>query len=68
MMYANVLAQLCAWVGEGEAALDQLARLVKLPGGPNYGQLRFDSVWDNIRATPRFQEIMERASHPPEYE
>ena len=68
MMYANVLAQLCAWVGEGEAALDQLARLVKLPGGPNYGQLRFDSVWDNIRATPRFQEIMEQASRPPEYE
>jgi serine/threonine protein kinase/tetratricopeptide (TPR) repeat protein len=68
MMYANELAQISAWVGEGEAALDQLAKLVKLPGGPNYGQLRFDSVWDKIRATPRFQEIMEQASRPPEYE
>jgi eukaryotic-like serine/threonine-protein kinase len=68
MMYLNELAQISAWVGEDESALDQLANLVKLPGAPNYGQLRFDPVWDNIRTSPRFQEIMARAAQPPEYD
>ena len=64
----SVLAQLSAWVGEREAALDHLAELVKLPGSPNYGELRFDPVWENIRTNPRFQEILARAAQPPEYD
>jgi tetratricopeptide (TPR) repeat protein len=68
IMYANELAQICAWVGEEESALEQLPTLVKLPGGPNYGQLRFDPVWESVRKSPRFQEIMERAAQPPEYD
>jgi tetratricopeptide (TPR) repeat protein len=68
IMYANELAQISAWVGEGESALEQLPNLVKLPGGPNYGQLRFDPAWESIRATRKFQEIMARAAQPPEYD
>src|SRR3954447_26805590 len=49
MMYLNEMAQISAWVGETESALDQLANLVKLPGSPNYGQLRFDPAWESIR-------------------
>ena len=66
--WANELAQICAWVGESEAALDLLSDLVKLPGGPNYGELRFDPVWERIRTAPRFQEIMAQAARPLEYE
>jgi thioredoxin-like negative regulator of GroEL len=62
------LAQINAWVGESEAALDQLAKLVKMPGGPNYGELRFNPVWDSIRTNPRFQEIMAQAAKPLEYD
>src|ERR1700674_44185 len=65
---AHALAQISAWVGEGDAALDLLADLVELPGGPNYGDLLFDPAWISIRATPRFQEIMARESRPLEYE
>jgi serine/threonine protein kinase len=68
MRWANELAQICAWVGESEAALDLLSDLVKLPGGPNYGELRFDPVWERIRTAPRFQEIMAQAARPLEYE
>lgn len=67
VMWATEFAQVCALVGENDAALQQLAILVKLPGGPNYGQLRFDPAWDNVRALPRFQEIMEEAAIPLEY-
>jgi TolB-like protein len=67
MTYASELAQISAWVGEGDAALELLSDLVKLPRGPNYGQLRFDPVWENIRGTPKFQEILARAAQPPDY-
>jgi serine/threonine protein kinase/Flp pilus assembly protein TadD len=62
------LAQINAWIGESDAALDQLAKLVKMPGGPNYGELRFNPVWDSIRTNPRFQEIMAQAAKPLEYD
>ena len=66
--WAHALAQISAWVGEGDAALDLLADLVELPCGPTYGELLFDPAWISIRATPRFQEIMARAARPLEYD
>jgi alkanesulfonate monooxygenase SsuD/methylene tetrahydromethanopterin reductase-like flavin-dependent oxidoreductase (luciferase family) len=61
-------AQIRAIVGETEAALEQLARLVKLPGGSDYGDLRFNPIWEPIRNDPRFQQIMAEASVPPKYD
>ncbi|MEY2496990.1 MAG: eukaryotic-like serine/threonine-protein kinase [Verrucomicrobiota bacterium] len=66
--WAHALAQISAWVGEGDAALDLLADLVELPCGPTYGELLFDPAWISIRATPRFQEIVARAARPLEYD
>jgi tetratricopeptide (TPR) repeat protein len=62
-----VLAEVYAQVGEREAALQQLAAAVQLPAGPDYGRLKFDPVWDDIRTDPKFQQIMSRAMQPPNW-
>jgi hypothetical protein len=31
-----------AWLGENDQAIERLAYLAKTPGGPDYGQLKFD--------------------------
>ena len=68
VIWERQLAEIYAWVGEGEAALDELEKLVKLPGGHNYGELLFDPVWDSIRETSRFKEIIAEAARPLEYQ
>jgi TolB-like protein/tRNA A-37 threonylcarbamoyl transferase component Bud32 len=62
-----VLAEVYAQIGEREAALQQLAAAVQLPAGPDYGRLKFDPVWDDIRTDPKFQELMARAARPPDW-
>ena len=62
-----VLAQVYAQVGEREASLQQLATAVKLPAGPDYGRLKFEPVWDELRADRKFQEILARAAQPPDW-
>jgi TolB-like protein/Tfp pilus assembly protein PilF len=51
-------AMICAWAGERELALEQLEAVAKIPGGPSYGQLRLDPMWDPLRGDPRFEEIV----------
>ncbi len=60
-----VLAEVYAQVGEPEAALEQLNKIVQMPGGPDYGGLKFDPIWDDLRTDPRFQKIVSRATQPP---
>jgi tetratricopeptide (TPR) repeat protein len=60
-----VLAEVYALLGEREGALEQLKQVAHLPAGPDYGRLKFDPIWDELRADPRFQEIMARAAQPP---
>lgn len=48
------LAMIYAWVGDTNAAIEQLAFLAKTPGGPAYGQLKYDPAWDPVRSDPRF--------------
>ena len=62
-----VLAEVYAQTGEREAALQQLAAAVQLPAGPDYGRLKFEPVWDDIRTDPKFQEILSRATQPPNW-
>jgi TolB-like protein/Tfp pilus assembly protein PilF len=54
----DILAMIYAWVGDGNAAMDQLVFLAKTPGGPHYGQLRYDPAWDAVRADPRFDPML----------
>ena len=51
-------AMICAWAGEHELALEQLEAVTKIPGGPSYGELRLDPMWDPLRGDPRFEKIV----------
>jgi hypothetical protein len=51
-------AMVCAWVGEREQALEQLEAVTKNPGGPSYGELRLNPMWDPLRGDPRFEKIV----------
>jgi serine/threonine-protein kinase len=52
------LAWIYAWAGEREQAIEQLGILAKAPGGPSYGDLRLDPIWDPLRGDPRFDKIV----------
>ncbi len=54
------LAMICAWTGEGDAAMERLVALAKTPGGPDYGQLRFDPAWDVLRGRGDFKTMLVR--------
>jgi TolB-like protein/Tfp pilus assembly protein PilF len=51
-------ALLCARAGETDLALEQLEAVIKIPGGPTYGELRLDPMWDVLRGNPRFEKIV----------
>jgi TolB-like protein/Tfp pilus assembly protein PilF len=51
-------AIICAWAGETDLALEQLEAVTKNPGGPSYGELRLDPMWDPLRGDPRFEKIV----------
>ncbi len=53
------LAMIYAWVGVVNSAIDQLLSVAKMPGGPDYGQLKFDPAWDAVRSDPRFAKMLE---------
>jgi len=52
------LAMIYAWLGDVDAAIERLAFLAKTPGGPHYGQLKYDPAWDGVRGDPRFTQIV----------
>src|SRR5438874_5222094 len=51
-------AMICAWLGETDLALEQLGAVTKIPGGPSYGVLRLNPMWDPLRGDPRFEKIV----------
>ncbi len=63
--YRLVLAQVYVWTGHIDDACVELARIVKLPQGPSYGELRFNPAWDEIRNDPRFETLLIEANRPP---
>lgn len=58
-MLLTSLALVHAWSGDHERALEHLATLAKVPGGPSYGDLKLNPRWDSLRAEPRFATIIE---------
>ena len=51
-------AMVCAWAGETNLALEQVEALTKNPGGPSYGELLLNPMWDPLRGDPRFERIV----------
>jgi hypothetical protein len=39
--------------------MDRLAFLAETPGGPDYGQLKFDPAWDAVRREARFAKMLD---------
>jgi serine/threonine protein kinase len=52
------LALIYAWTGERDLAIEELETVAKIPGGPTYGMLRLDPVWDSLRGNPRFEKLL----------
>ena len=52
------LASICAWTGEKDLALEQLAVSAPAPFGVHYGDLKPDPVWDPLRGDLRFEKIV----------
>ncbi len=55
---AGKLAQVYAWTGEPELAIEKLEMLAKMPCDISYGDLRFNPTWDSLRNQPRFEKIV----------
>ncbi len=52
------LARVYVMVGENDAALETLERLVSLPGGRSVTFLELDPAWDPLRESPRFRALL----------
>jgi serine/threonine protein kinase/tetratricopeptide (TPR) repeat protein len=48
----------CAWVGEKDLAIEQLARVSRISGHITYGYLKLHPFWDPLRGDPRFEKIV----------
>jgi protein kinase/serine/threonine-protein kinase len=62
--FETSLAQIYAWAGEKDLAIDQLAAVAKLPNGPTVGSLKLSADWDDVRGDPRFAKILEESARP----
>lgn len=56
----TALAMIYTWTGDTDAAMQHLGALEKTPGGPDYGQLRFDPSWDPLRGQAGFEAMLAR--------
>ena len=52
------LAQVYAWTGDKEAAIQIVQAIVSVPSYLSYGYLRYDPQWEPLRGDPRFEKIL----------
>jgi TolB-like protein/class 3 adenylate cyclase/Flp pilus assembly protein TadD len=52
------LAQIYAWTGEKDLAIQQIATIERVPNGLSYGLLKLQPFWDSLRGDPRFEKIV----------
>src|SRR5436190_5948285 len=52
------LAQIYAWTGEKDRAIEQIAAVERVPNTLSYGILKLHPYWDSLRGDPRFEEIV----------
>ena len=56
--FAVNLAQIYAWTGEKDLAIDQIAAVERVPNPLSYGFLKLQPQWDTLRKDPRFEKIV----------
>lgn len=54
------LAQIYAWTGESDQAIQLLDRSLNTPNGVSVPLLKLDPVWDPLRKDPRFQALIDK--------
>jgi TolB-like protein len=52
------LAQVYAWSGERDRAIELVQKLVSIPSYINYGRLKLHPLWSPLRGDPRFEKIV----------
>jgi Flp pilus assembly protein TadD len=52
------LAQIYAWIGEKDLAIEQIAAVERVPNDLSYGLLKLSPIWDSLRGDPRFEKIV----------
>src|ERR1051326_112952 len=52
------LAQIYAWTGEKDHAIEQIAAVESAPSVLSYGLLKLHPYWDSLRGDPRFDNIV----------
>ena len=55
---ATRLAQIYAWTGNKQAAIDEIAEIEKKPNLLSYGILKLNPIWDDLRDEPRFEALL----------
>jgi TolB-like protein/class 3 adenylate cyclase/Tfp pilus assembly protein PilF len=60
------LAQIYAWTGEKDRAIEQIASVERVPSTLSYGLLKLHPYWDSLRGDLRFEKIV--ASLAPKYQ
>ena len=58
------LAQIYAWTGENDAALELLERSLSTPAGVTVSSLKLNPIWDPLRADARFQALIDMTQKP----
>ena len=58
-----VLSLVLAWTGDKDAALAELARLLRTPCGANVYTARIDPGWLPLRRDPRFEALLNDQKH-----
>jgi TolB-like protein len=56
--FAVNLAQIYAWTGEKDLAIEQIAAVERVPNELSYGLLKLHPYWDSLRGDPRFEKIV----------
>ncbi len=52
------LAQIYAWTGEKDLAIEQIAAVERRPNTLSYGLLKLHPYWDPLRGDPQFEKIV----------
>ena len=52
------LAQIYAWTGEKDLAIEQIEAVERVPNYLSYGFLKLHPQWDSLRGDPRFEKIV----------
>jgi hypothetical protein len=56
--FAVNLAQIYAWAGEKDLAIEQIAAVERAPNTLSYGFLKLHPYWASLSGDPRFEKIV----------